>query len=362
MARFMAALRGSRMHLPRDLPFQPSMSTPSQTLSESEIRPDHLLKGHAERYGADIARLLAHKDKFVPVACPACGADDARAAFDKLELTYVVCRDCETMYVNPRPTPELLGMYYAQSENYAYWNKHLFPASEHVRRERIFRPRAERVAEIFARYGVQSDTLLEIGAGFGTFCEEARRLGIFRRVIAVEPTPDLAETCRQRGLEVIEKPIEQISTEGLRVDAIACFEVLEHIFSPRHFLATCASVLNPGGLIVITCPSVKGFDIAVLGKASNSVDVEHLNYFHPVSLSRLAMENGFEVLEVSTPGKLDAELVRKKVLAGEFALTGQPFLQQVLIDEWDRVGASFQQFLADQGLSSHLWLIARKAA
>lgn len=334
----------------------------SVTFSEADIRPDHLLRGHAERYAADIARLFVHKDNFVRVACPACGASEGRLAFEKLELKYMVCAECETMYVNPRPTPEMLGEYYTHSENYAYWNKYLFPASEDARRERIFGPRAERVAEICQRYQIATGTMMEIGAGFGTFCEEVRRLGIFSRVLAVEPTPDLAETCRQRGLEVIEKPIEQISVEGLRVDAVACFEVLEHIFSPRDFLATCASVLVPGGLLVISCPSGKGFDIAVLGAASNSVDVEHLNYFHPASLSRLVAESGFEVLEVSTPGKLDAELVRKKVLAGEFELSGQPFLQQVLIDEWDRVGAAFQQFLADNGLSSHLWLIARKTA
>jgi len=313
------------------------MNTPSPSLSESDIRPDHLLRGHAERYAADIARLFAHEDEFVGVPCPACGGDESRPAFEKLKLTYVSCAQCETMYVSPRPTPALLGMYYSQSENYAYWNRYIFPASEDARRERIFRPRAERVAEICGRFNVTPGALMEIGAGFGTFCEEVRRLGTFSRVLAVEPTPDLAETCRQRGLEVIEKPIEQVSTEGMR------------------------SVLSPGGLLVISCPSVKGFDIAVLGKASNSVDVEHLNYFHPASLSRLVTESGFEVLEVSTPGKLDAELVRKKVLAGEFSLAGQPFLQQVLIDEWDRLGAAFQQFLADAGLSSHLWLVARKA-
>jgi len=36
-------------------------------------------------------------------------------------------------------------------------------------------------------------------------------------------------------------------------------------------------------------------------------------------------------------------------------LSTQPFLQQILIDEWDRVGGAFQQFLADNQLSSHMW-------
>ena len=66
------------------------------------------------------------------------------------------------------------------------------------------------------------------------------------------------------------------------------------------------------------------------------------------------------MLEVQTPGKLDAELVRKKVLAGEFELGGQRFLKQILIDKWQHVGEAFQEFLANSRLSSHMWIVARK--
>jgi hypothetical protein len=69
---------------------------------------------------------------------------------------------------------------------------------------------------------------------------------------------------------------------------------------------------------------------------------------------------GFDVLEVQTPGKLDAELVRKKVLEGEFDLSDQRFLKQILIDKWEHVGEAFQEFLAGSQLSSHMWLVARR--
>jgi hypothetical protein len=91
-----------------------------------------------------------------------------------------------------------------------------------------------------------------------------------------------------------------------------------------------------------------------------SVDIEHLNYFHPESLSSLVRSSGFAVLEVQTPGKLDAELVRKKVLAGEFDLGDQRFLRQILVDKWEQVGEAFQAFLAGNQLSSHMWLVAQK--
>lgn len=336
--------------------------SPTTALRETDIRPDHLMRAQAERFAADIRRLLARRAEFVRVACPACGADEAVRAFEKYELSYMVCSRCGTMYINPRPSPALLAWYYATSENYAYWNQHIFPASEEARRANLFRPRAQRLAEICARYQVATDVLLEVGAGFGTFCEEIRRLELFRRVIAVEPTPDLARTCRAKGLEVLEQPIEQVDLTGTAVNAIASFETIEHLFSPDAFLRGCHAALAAGGLLVVTCPNLRGFDIQVLQSLSDSVDVEHLNYFHPDSLSRLLVSCGFEVLEALTPGKLDAELVRKKHLAGALDLSAQPFLRQVLIDEWDRVGEAFQQFLAEHRLSSHMWLVARKPA
>ena len=205
--------------------------------------------------------------------------------------------------------------------------------------------------------------MLEVGAGFGTFCTEVQRRRQFSRVVAVEPTPYLAQTCRSRGLDVIELPVEQVRIEpGLRFDVIASFEVIEHLFDPGAFVASAVRLLRPGGILVLACPNGQGFDVQTLGTASNTVDHEHLNYFNPASLAQLLSRCGLEVLESMTPGRLDAELVRNKVLEGEFSLAGQPFLHSVLIDDWERLGAGFQQYLVGAGLSSSLWMVARKPA
>ena len=329
-------------------------------LMEGEIRPDQLKQGQQERFAADVRRLLAQKDAFVTVPCPACGSGDARPAFQKHELSYVTCQGCATLYICPRPTPAILREYYASSENYVYWNNYIFPASEDARRAKIFRPRGERLVAICQRYGVRPGTLLEVGAGFGTFCEEVTSLGYFARVIAVEPTPDLAATCRRKGLEVIEKPVEQVWVGSSTVDAVASFEVIEHLFSPGEFLAACWNMLKDSGVLVLSCPNGQGFDVSMLGTLSDTVDSEHLNYFNPGSLRCLVEAAGFSVLEVLTPGLLDAELVRKRVLQGTFDLSGRPFLRRVLIEDWDRLGPPFQRFLAENQLSSHMWLVAQK--
>ncbi len=335
------------------------------TLTENEIRPEALMAEQARLFAEDIARLMARRDEFITVPCPACEAIQFEPAFEKTGMSFVTCVQCETLYANPRPRTEHLADYYRHSKNYEYWSKHIFPASEAARREKIFKPRVALVLEICDRFQIPTDLLMEVGAGFGLFGEELRRVDRFRRIVAVEPTPYLAEDCRRRGLEVLEKPIERIQPQdvlksGESISVIASFEVIEHLFSPREFLTQCAELLTPGGALMLTCPNSKGFDVQMLGEKSSAVDVEHLNLFNPRSLAGLMEACGFEVIDTQTPGKLDAELVRKQMLNGGLNPDEHPFLKQVLLEQWEESGAAFQQFLINQRLSSNMLLVGRK--
>jgi 2-polyprenyl-3-methyl-5-hydroxy-6-metoxy-1,4-benzoquinol methylase/ribosomal protein S27E len=331
-----------------------------ERLSEKELCPDDLLKGQEEAFQRDIERLQARYSEFVRVPCPACYSDSYTESFEKHTFHYVTCSGCGTLYMNPRPSPEVMGSYYANSENYKYWAKYIFPASEGARRNKIHKPWLERVIGYCDRYSIPRGVLMEVGAGFGTFSWLAHESGMFKEVVAVEPTPEMAESCRARGVHVINKRIEEIGDEIESADVAVAFEVIEHLFEPQQFLEQCAQRIKPGGLLVLSCPNGQGFDIAMLGRDSLAVDPEHVNLFNPASLSLLVEACGFEVLEVSTPGRLDAEFVHTAIEEGTFDVSGDPFLKRVLVDEWERLGWPFQQFLAENGLSAHMWLAARK--
>ena len=329
--------------------------------TELGIRPPELIEDQKVFLRVDLGRLLSRYGKFVFVTCPACGEGKYTTKFEKNGIHYVECKSCETFYVNPRPPSDVLDWFYNNSSNYAYWNNVIFPTTEETRRKNIFVPRVDHLIGLCSKYEVEKKSLLEVGSGFGTFCEELKTRNIFERIVAVEPNADLAKTCRGKGIEVIEKPIEniQLGREDL-FDVVANFEVIEHLFSPAKFVDSAVSLLKPGGLLMLTCPNGKGFDVETLGTVSNTVDHEHLNYFNQKSIGILLESKGLEVLESSTPGVLDAELVRNKILSGEFEISNQPFLKKVLIDEWDRLGGSFQDFLVEQGLSSNMWIVAQK--
>ena len=121
---------------------------------------------------------------------------------------------------------------------------------------------------------------------------------------------------------------------------------MEHVFSPNEFLSKLSRCIKKGGLLILSCPNGNGFDINMLGPLSTSIDHEHLNYFNPYSFSLLLKKCGFKPLEIYTPGVLDAELVRNKILSHEFNISDSPFFQKVLVDEWDELGVEFQSFLS----------------
>ena len=325
----------------------------------SDIRPENMIKESSKLWADDSARILAHRKWFVDTDCPACGSERRRAAFKKGGFDFVECVECETLYITPRPTFELLVReHYSVSESATQWND-VLKATEKVRRKKIFAPRAALIAKLCEKYGASKNSIVDVGTGIGTFCEEIKKLNIFKKVIAVEPTARGAEICRQKGIETIEKPVEEAKLKNASV--ITNFELIEHLFCPRVFLSACAQALQKNGLFIVTTPNIKGFDLITLKNLSENVaGVEHLNYFHPKSLSILLEKSGFKVEEFLTPGKLDVELVRIKALSKELDISAHPFLKYILIDEWERIGAKFQKFLAANGLSSHMWVVARK--
>jgi len=331
-----------------------------ETLTGAELCPDDLLAGQEAAFAQDIERLGSQREKFVPVPCPVCFSRAGSAVFEKYGFNYLKCADCRTIYMSPRPSPEVMAGYYKASENYRYWANYIFPASEASRREKINRPWLERIVGLADDYGIKRSHLVEVGAGFGTFCALANSEKAFDHVTAIEPTPEMAAACRQRGVSVIEAGIEQVAGHVAPADVLVAFEVVEHLFDPKVFFDQAAALLKPGGILVVSCPNGLGFDIFVLGALSQAVDPEHVNLLNPESLSQLAARSGLLTLQTGTPGRLDAELVRIAALRHSFDLESQPFLRRILIEEWDSKGQVFQRFLAENGMSSHMFGVFQK--
>lgn len=328
-------------------------------MKERDIRPENLLMKVLELHEEDVKQLMTQKNKFVEVSCPCCESNKNIHEYEKEGFDFVKCCKCNTVYITPRPTVDMLSNFYATSESMKFWNDILFPETELYRKNNLFEERANKVLSLCNKYINNFNKIVDVGAGYGTFCEVMKEKNIFKEVIAVEPSIGLAETCTKRGINTINLPIEKVNLENVSV--ITNFEVIEHLFNPRDFVNSCADILPKDGLLVITTPNIEGFELNMLKTLSPNIGgPDHLNYFTPKSLCILLENCGFEVLEISTPGKLDAELVRKEILRGNLDLGKENFIYHILVDNWEYVKDSFQMFLSENNLSSHMWAVAKK--
>lgn len=328
-------------------------------MKEEQIRPAVLMEGKEASLSADIAFLINQKTSWVYVACPACDCRSATPFGEKQGFSFDLCSNCGTVFTNPRPSLALLHQFYEESLNYKFWNDHIFPATEETRRKEIFKPRALRVLRSLRKKGLEKFSLVEIGAAYGWFCEEIISADPHARVLAVEPSFALSETCKSKGIETQNVPIERLNLDE-QVDVVAAFEVIEHIFSPKEFVGHMSRILKPGGAIFLSCPNLYGFDVEVLGLNSSAFQHEHLNYFTPSSIEMLLTQNGFHEVNVSTPGKLDVDIVKKYFDDDTADLNEQKFLRRMLSKSNSNLMEAFQNFLADHGLSSHMWVEAKK--
>ncbi|EQB34425.1 hypothetical protein M947_11120 [Sulfurimonas hongkongensis] len=326
-------------------------------MTENDIRPDSLRANQKQYEDEDIAFMIAKREQFEKVNCPACDFNNRHELFSKNLMKYKECDNCGMLYINPRPTHKILKSFYSNSPVYKYFNDFIFPASKEARRDKIFIPRVQKISSLIDKYNINTNFILEIGAGYGLFCEEMVKINKFDNVVATEASDSLYETCTSHGYKVYNGIFEELNIKE-KFDCVVSFEVIEHVSNPYSFLKKIYSTMTNNSLLYLTFPHYNGFDIGVERENSRSVDHEHLNYFNENSINILLNRVGFELVEVDTPGVLDVELVRKDILSGIYKPNA--FIKTVCIDRYEELGEKFQKFLTDNKLSSNMSIVAKK--
>jgi 2-polyprenyl-6-hydroxyphenyl methylase/3-demethylubiquinone-9 3-methyltransferase len=114
--------------------------------------------------------------------------------------------------------------------------------------------------------------VLDIGCGGGLLCEPMVRLGAtVTGVDALEKNVKTAKThAKQGGIEVDYRhgTIEQMVEAGeTPYDVVLNMEVIEHVANPRDFIADCAAMVRPGGIMMCSTinRTLKAFAFAIVG-------------------------------------------------------------------------------------------------
>jgi 2-polyprenyl-6-hydroxyphenyl methylase/3-demethylubiquinone-9 3-methyltransferase len=113
--------------------------------------------------------------------------------------------------------------------------------------------------------------LVDIGCGGGLLSEPLARLGA--RVTGIDAGEKNIGVARhhagESGLDIDYRvaSAEALAAAGEQFDIVLAMEVIEHVADPAGFMAACASLVAPGGLLIVATlnRTAKSFAFAIVG-------------------------------------------------------------------------------------------------
>ena len=328
-------------------------------MKESDIRPKEIFAKYHELSQADAKSFFSNKKNWNEINCPACNSATYSDSFEKNDFNFKECNDCQTLFLSPRPPKKLFDNFYKNSISSNYWAEFFFPSVAEARRELIFKERAYKTLEYFKNKNIDHKSIIDVGAGHGIFLEEWIKISPEDKIYALEPGEKLANICRSKNIETLEKFSEDAIEWKNKVDVVTCFEVFEHVHCPLEFILSIKNLAKPGGTILISGLTVDGFDIQYLWKESKSISPpHHLNFLSIKGLESLFQSAGFIDIETFTPGKLDFDIVKNFINDNPMNLKSDRFLNKIIERGFDSE-LKFQNFLRENKLSSHFWIFAK---
>jgi len=328
-----------------------------EDLKEAEIRPDAAYEEYKNILQNDIASFFRDQSLFVKTNCPGCSGKRFRKAFVKFTFQYCRCRDCGSLFVSPRPTEEMLRNFYQNSAAVSFWNSRVAERTKGARYRHFSFPMAQWVLELADEYLPQARIFLDYNSKHPDFLSAIYEAKKFEKAILVSPgLPQLEELIPKRDTVIYDDmhPVKE------KVQVFTAFEVLERIFNPIAFIKEVHDACQKGGLFFLTTNTVSGFEYQMLNDKSPRLHPpDRINLLSIEAIQERLTESGFEVIELSTPGRLDVEIVRN-AMEKDPTVSLPEFWQYILKSRDESAWHALQEFLQRHRLSSYVRVAARK--
>ena len=212
--------------------------------------------------------------------------------------------------------------------------------------------RAAELLDLSKIRGIKS--LLDFGCGGGGMISA---LSHQFDVIGIEPDLEARESAVLAGLKVFENA-EGLINQGMTVDAVTLFHVIEHFYYPTIELQRIHKLLNPGGLLIIETPNSND----ALLSTYMSESFQNFTYWshHPMlhssgSLDALVRRNDFRIISNKGAQRYDLNnhlyWLAKGLPGGQNAWSGN--LSEETLD-------SYERDLVNNDTCDTLWLIAER--
>ena len=220
-------------------------------------------------------------------SCVYCKSEKSKVRFDIQDIfkdNYQLreCLQCETSYLNPKPTSKQLERAY-NDDYYGEGETKFNPTVEKV--IDFFRQsNAKRMAKLFNGKGA----ILDLGCGNGSFLSNIGKHGNFE-LYGLELQGKSAERAKEK--KEIKLTVGELREDTYPInsfDVITLIHVFEHLPNPKESLIIIRKILKPDGLLLLEFPNIDSWQSSYFKQHWLHLDPpRHLNLFKP---KRLKME------------------------------------------------------------------------
>lgn len=130
-------------------------------------------------------------------------------------------------------------------------------------------------------------------AGFGEGYGADLIAGVAQRVIGVDYDDAAVAHVRARypRVEAVQGNLAELPLPDAAVDVVVNFQVIEHLWDQGQFIAECARVLRPGGLLMVSTPNRITFSPG----RDTPINPFHTRELNAAELTELLLAGGFEI-------------------------------------------------------------------
>ena len=335
----------------------------NETGKASEFKPDVIFEKYLKLTEKDVEKEFSRKKNQAISSCPACGSKKRKIAFSHFGFKYAECLACGSVYMNPRLSDADIRKHYLESASANFWRNTLSRKTEGKRKEKIYEKRFQWFRDIAQNYLSRATTIADFNSRDPEYLKEFLQNSYFKRKVVVNPycnIPALDNFNADAGsCSVIQELDDSLKDRGM-VDIACAFEAIDCFADVELLLKTINALLCKGGLCFLTTISISGFDLQVLWENSTSIfPPDRINIFSRHGLELLFKRHGFDIIEYSTPGFLDLDIV-KNAVRKDPAIELPRFVETILRNGDDQVYHDFQDFLQLSKLSSFVRIVLRK--
>jgi len=265
---------------------------------EEDVKPQELLNEYRRLLEKDMVSI---REKGLELSnCPGCQSSDCQEAFARFGMSYQCCNSCQSLYVSPRPSEEVLDDFYRNSTSANFWRQKLLPATVEARVSKLIRPRAQWLLDVMDEYCPEPRSAIAVGYHNDLLIEQLgqqQETSLFE-IVVTNAVADIEFVGKDlSGVKLKPLPIAELG-QLPRSDLFLAFDILDRCVDPDLLFAQAAKVLEKGGLLLATTVLGSGFDIQVLWDRADGVyPPERLNLLSVEGLTELYQRHGFEALE-----------------------------------------------------------------